>query len=109
GASPRDYAAARWFEFAQRDFAARLKWTTTPTFAGANHQPKVSVTSGLNVTAARGATVRLTATASDPDRNTLAIKWWQYKDAGTYSGSIAFSAPDTLTTTLEVPPDATGG
>jgi hypothetical protein len=109
GASPRDYAAARWFEFAQRDFAARLKWTVTPTYAGANHQPRVSVTSGLNVTAAPGATVRLTATATDPDRNTLTIKWWQYTDAGTYPGPVAFSAPDALTTTLPVPQDATSG
>ena len=109
GATPRDYAATRWFEFAQRDFAARLKWTVTPTFAGANHQPKVAVTSGLNVAAAPGGTVRLTATASDPDRNALAINWWQYPDAGTYSGKIAFSATDALTTTFQVPQDATSG
>jgi Cellulose-binding Sde182, nucleoside hydrolase-like domain/Cellulose-binding protein Sde0182, C-terminal domain len=109
GASPRDHAAARWFEFAQRDFAARLKWTVTPTFAGANHEPQVSVTSGLNVTAAPRATVRLTATATDPDRNALTIKWWQYTDAGTYPGMIAFSQGDALTTTFQVPPDAANG
>ena len=109
GASPRDYATARWFEFAQRDFAARLKWTVTPTFAGANHEPHVSVTSGLNVTAAPGATVGLTATATDPDGNTLTIKWWQYADADLYPGTIAFSAPDSLRTTLQVPQDATDG
>ena len=109
GASPRDYATARWFEFAQRDFAARLKWTVTPTFAGANHEPVVSVTSGLNVAAAPGATVRLVATASDPDKNTLTIKWWQYGDADTYPGAITFSTPDSLTTTFQVPAGATTG
>lgn len=109
GASPRDYATARWFEFAQRDFAARLKWTATPTFAGANHAPRVSVTSGLAMTAAPGATVRLAATASDPDRNTLTTKWWQYADAGTYPGTIALSAPAALTTTFQVPSDAKSG
>jgi len=109
GASPRDYAAARWFEFAQRDFAARMKWAATPTFAGANHKPKVSVTSGLNVTAVPGATVRLAATATDPDRNTLTAKWWQYADADTYPGTITFSAADALTTTFQVPQDATNG
>jgi hypothetical protein len=109
GASPRDYAAARWFEFVQRDFAARLKWTVAPTFAGANHAPKVSITSGLNVTAGPGATVRLTATATDPDGNTLAITWWQYGDADTYPGTVAFSATDTLTTAFQVPQDATSG
>jgi hypothetical protein len=109
GATPRDYATARWFEFAQRDFAARLKWTVTPTFAAANHEPRVSVTSGLNVAAAPGATVRLTAAASDPDKNALTIKWWQYGDADTYPGTIAFSGTDSLATTFQVPADATTG
>jgi hypothetical protein len=109
GATPRDYATARWFELAQRDFAARLKWTVTPAFAGANHEPRVSVTSGLNVSAAPGDTVRITATATDPDRNALTIKWWQYEDADTYPGTIAFSSADALTTTLSVPADAAAG
>ena len=109
GASPRDYATARWFEFAQKDFAARLKWTVTPMFAGANHEPIVSVTSGLDVAAAPGATVRLTATATDPDKNAITIKWWQYEDADTYPGTITFSQPDSLTTTLQVPADASTG
>ena len=109
GASPRDYATARWFELAQRDFAARLKWTVTPAFAGANHEPRVAVTSVLNLTTAPGATVRLTATAADPDRNTLTIKWWQYSDADTYPGTITFSPADALTTTFQVPQDAMNG
>src|SRR5262245_973235 len=107
GAAPRDYGTARWFEFAQRDFAARLKWTVTPTFAGANHEPLVAMTSGLNVTAAPGATVRLTATATDPDHNTLTSRWWQYADAGTAPVTVAFSAADALMTTFRVPQDAT--
>ena len=109
GASPRDYATARWFEFAQKDFAARLKWTVTPTFAGANHEPIVAITSGPNLTAAPGATVRLAATASDPDKNALTIKWWQYGDADTYPGAIIFSNSDSLTTTFQVPTDASTG
>ncbi|MCC7009653.1 MAG: DUF1593 domain-containing protein [Acidobacteria bacterium] len=108
GASPRDYAA-RWFELAQRDFAARLKWTVTPAFAGANHEPVVSVTTGLSVTAAPGATVRLVATASDPDKDALTVSWWQYTDADTYPGTIAFSSTNTLTTSFQVPANATPG
>jgi hypothetical protein len=109
GASPRDYQTARWFAFAQRDFAARLKWTVTPTFAGANHEPRVTVTSGVNLAAAPGATVRLTAAATDPDGNALTVTWWQYADADTYPGTITFSASDALTTTFQVPQDAAGG
>jgi hypothetical protein len=109
GAEPRDYATARWFEFAQRDFAARLQWTVTPTFAGANHAPRVSVTSGLNVTAAPGQTVRISATATDPDKNGLTNRWWQYRDADTYPGAIALSSTSGLTTSFQVPADAAAG
>jgi hypothetical protein len=109
GGSPRDYATARWFELAQLDFAARLRWSVTPTFAGANHAPAVSVTSGLDVTAAPGTVVRLVATARDPDGNTLSIKWWQYADADTYPGAVTFASTSTLATTLQVPSDASAG
>ncbi len=34
-------ANARFFAAAQNDFAARLKWSVTPKFADANHEPKV--------------------------------------------------------------------
>jgi hypothetical protein len=109
GAAPRDYAAARWFEFAQLDFAGRLLWTITPTFAGANHRPNVAVPSGLTVTASPGDTVRLVAAATDPDGNALTIKWWHYKDAGTYAGSATFSNAESLTSTVLVPADAKPG
>jgi hypothetical protein len=109
GASPRDYATARWFELAQQDFAARLKWTVTPTFAAANHEPRVTVSGPLNRTAAPGSTVRLVATASDSDGHTLSVKWWQDTDADTYAGTISLSSPDTLTTTFQVPTNATPG
>ena len=109
GASPRDYATARWFELAQRDFAARLKWTVTPMFAAANHEPRVTVSGPLNRIAASGSIVRFVATVSDPDRDALTVKWWQYADAGTYPGTITLSTPETLTTTFQVPADAKPG
>ena len=109
GASPRDYATARWFGPAQLDFAARLKWTVTPTFAGANHAPIVSVTSGVDVAAAPGSEVRLVATATDPDRNMVSVTWWQYADADTYPGVVTFTSSNTLTTTIRVPADAKPG
>jgi hypothetical protein len=109
GTRLRDYATARWFEFAQLDFAARLQWSVTPTFAGANHAPKVSMTSSLNVTAAAGDTVPLQATASDPDGNDLMVTWWQYKDAGSYPGSVVFSNAKSLVSSVKVPDDAKPG
>jgi hypothetical protein len=109
GAQPRDYATARWFEFAQLDFAARLKWTVTPTFAGANHEPRVAVAGGLAVDAAPGSIVRLDATTSDPDGNTVAIRWWQYTDADTYPGAISLAPVTGGSTGFTVPTDATPG
>jgi hypothetical protein len=109
GATPRDYATARWFGFAQQDFAARLRWTVTPAFSGANHEPQVSITSGRNVSAAPGASVSIRATASDPDRDALTITWWQYADADTYPGTISLGGPESLTTTFLVPADASPG
>lgn len=109
GAFPRDYAAARWFEFAQLDFAARLRWTVTPAFADANHEPVVTVPGGLDMEAAPGSTVRLSATAHDPDNGTMTLTWWQYGDADSYPGTINFSTSNSLTTTFQVPADAVAG
>lgn len=43
GMPNHSYASARWFRDAQMDFVTRMKWTVTPTCAGANHEPVVSV------------------------------------------------------------------
>jgi hypothetical protein len=109
GRKPRDFATARWFEFAQLDFAARLQWSVTPNFSDANHAPKASMTSGLNVTASPGETVILRATATDPDGNGLAFSWWQYKDAGSYPGSVTFSNAKSVESRMIVPTDADSG
>jgi hypothetical protein len=109
GATPADYAAARWFGAAQQDFAARMKWTVTPTYAGTNHAPSVKVSGPLNISATPGEIVRLKASASDPDANTLTYKWWQYADAGTYPGSISLTTPGTLSLSFKVPPNALPG
>ena len=68
GTPNNNYASGRFFGFAQRDLAARLKWSVTPTFAGANHEPVVSVNGPLNVSAAPGETVRLEGLADRSGR-----------------------------------------
>jgi hypothetical protein len=103
GTPNNNYAASRWFNAAQQDFASRMRWTVTPTYAGANHEPVVTINGPLNVTAAPGETVRLSGSASDPDGNALTYKWWQYTDADTYPGEVALTTPDTLSTSFEVP------
>ena len=100
---------ARFFASSQNDFAARLKWSVTPKFKDANHEPKVAIKGPLEVSARAGSTVRLQGEVSDPDRNTVKVAWWQYNDAGTYPGDISFSDPAALVTTFQVPANAETG
>jgi hypothetical protein len=94
---------------AQNDFAARLQWSVTPTFAAANHEPRVSIRGSARVVARPGETVRLEGTASDPDGNAVKARWWRWKDVDTYPGDVTLSSPSSLATTLQVPPDAVPG
>ena len=94
---------------AQNGFAARLRWSVTPTYAGANHEPVVAVRGGGRVSARPGETVRLEGTASDPDGNAVAVRWWRWKDVDTYPGDVSLSDPTALATRLQVPNDATPG
>ena len=101
--------SARFFAAAQNDFAARMLWSVTPTFSAANHPPRVTIKGPLDISAAPGSTVRLQANVSDPDQDAVMVTWWQYNDAGTYPGAIAFSDPTALATTFRIPDDAKAG
>ncbi len=103
------YASARFFGAAQRDFAARLKWSVTPTFHDANHEPEVAVRGPLNVSARPGETVRLEGTTYDPDGDAVTVKWWQYAEADSYPGRVTLSESTGLATSLSVPADAAHG
>lgn len=80
----------RWRTAFQNDFAARMDWTVKP-FKGANHNPVVTVngvggTEPLYLKAAVGQPLRLTASATDPDRNEVTYRWLHYREAGAGSG-----------------------
>ena len=94
---------------AQNELAARFKWSVTPTYAGANHPPRVSLRTSPRITARPGETVRLDAVASDPDHNAVHVKWWQWKDVDTYPGQVVIASPTTFTSNMQVPADATPG
>lgn len=102
-------ANARFFAAAQNDFAARLKWSVTPKFRNANHEPKVGIKGPLEISVRRGSTVRLEGEVSDPDRNGVKIIWWQDNAAGTYRGDVRFSDQAALNTSFRVPDDAQPG
>jgi hypothetical protein len=94
---------------AQNDFAARMKWSVTPTFAGANHEPVVTIRGRARISARAGETVRLEGAASDPDGNAVKVRWWRWKDVDSYPGEVTITNPTSLATTLPVPADAAAG
>ena len=96
---------------AHKAFAARLLWSVTPTYAGANHEPTVSVRGSTAVSARPGETIRLEGLTSDPDGDAVTVRWWQWggRDVGTYPGKVAFSNPTALATSVQVPTDALAG
>lgn len=94
---------------AQRDFAARFVWATTPDRTKANHPPKVQAQGAKLITAKAGETVRLAVSASDPDDNAVAIRWWHWAKAGTFEGTIALSHDSGSSTDFAIPASARAG
>ena len=94
---------------AQNDFAARMRWSVTPTYAGANHEPRVTIRGGSRISARAGETIRLAGAVSDPDGNAVAVRWWQWKDVGSYPGRVTLTNPGALDTSIRVPSDASAG
>ena len=100
---------ARFLAAAQNDFAARMRWSSTPRFEDANHPPVVKIKGPLAMSSRPGSTVQLEGEVSDPDHDPVSVTWWQYNDAGTYPGDITFSDPRGLTTSFRIPNDARPG
>lgn len=97
----------RWVPAAQNDFAARMAWCVQ-TFQEANHAPVAHVSGPLRRDVKPGETVRLVATATDPDGNALTFKWWQYADADSAQSVVAIIGSDTLDHAAFVVPDEPG-
>jgi hypothetical protein len=58
--------------------------------------------------ASAGEKIRLNGAISDLDRDTIAVKWWQF-DVGTYLNQVAISEPTSIQTQVLVPNDAMPG
>jgi hypothetical protein len=104
-----NYTVLRWAAAAQNDFAARIRWTLTPRYSQGNHPPTVTITDRSTVAVKAGATVRLTARATDPDHDRLTYSWWQYREEGTYPGSVSFGSASSARSTVTIPADAVTG
>ena len=101
------WAYPDFFPQAQRDFAARLKWSVTAKYTNANHEPVVKIEGPLNVLASAGEKIRLNGMVSDPDGNGVSVKWWQFK-AGSYPNKVVISNSTSEQAEVLIPNDAAG-
>jgi len=86
--------------------AARFKWSVTPNYKDANHEPVIT---GIKDTTAKpGDKLKLKYTVTDPDKDKVTVKWWQYK-TDSYKGTVQVEDPASASTTFTVPADAKPG
>ncbi|PZG19098.1 hypothetical protein C1J01_13215 [Nonomuraea aridisoli] len=109
GDDASDYTTLRWAGAAQNDFAARMRWTLTPRYGDGDHAPTVQILGGDTVRARPGSTVALTGRAGDPDRTPVRLSWWQYREEGTYPGTVTITDRGHGRAAVTVPSDATPG
>ncbi len=84
----------RWREAYQHDFAARMDWCVSKIYKGANHNPIAAFDNDkskavINLTVKPEETVKLSADGTyDPDGDKFSRRWFVYKEAGNYKGSV---------------------
>lgn len=99
----------RWSAAMQNDFAARADWCVK-SYEEANHAPVVVLAQAADLQARAGDTVKLSAEGTkDPDKDNLTYLWWQYIEAGTYSGNVKIEGMQGAHASVIVPEDAKPG
>jgi hypothetical protein len=102
------YPQTRWIDVLQNDFAARADWCVKG-YNEANHAPTVTLGQSNNLKAAPGETINLSATATDPDKNKVNFKWWQYFEVDSFGGTIELKEATSSNSSFVVPADAKKG
>lgn len=97
----------RWVPAAQNDFVARMDWCVKE-FKDANHPPVAKVKGALMRNLKAGETVKLAATATDPDGHQLTYKWWQYADADSAKATVSIANSASLDNASFVAPNEPG-
>lgn len=97
-----------FFPPAQNSFAARLKWSVTPRYADANHEPVVRIMGPLTVAAVAGQPIKLYGAVSDPDGNAVSVRWWIFP-MESYPHRVAITNPDSLQPDVLIPQDVKAG
>ncbi|GAA3922774.1 nucleoside hydrolase-like domain-containing protein [Microbacterium invictum] len=96
-----------WFAHAQADFAARLRWSVTPSFGGVNHHPMLRIEQGLDLAVSAGQRVELTAQVDDPDGDAVSCQWWCDAEAG--ETAVVDVQANATAVVVRVPADAAPG
>jgi hypothetical protein len=91
---------------AQNDFAERMHWCIASKFEDANHHPVIQAP--LSFAGKPGETLQIKAKVTDPDKDEMTLKWWQFK-VGSYQGDAAVANPAEAATTFTIPSDAKPG
>jgi Protein of unknown function (DUF1593) len=102
------YAQIRWLETLQNDFAARADWCVKD-YKNANHAPNVKLNHAKNLTAKPNEIVKLSGTATDPDKNNMQYRWWQYEEVDTYKDKVSIQNADSKNATFRMPNDIKKG
>ena len=97
----------RWIPALQNDFAARADWCVLD-FKEANHAPVARVNGPLTRGVEPGETVRLAATASDPDGDKLTFRWWQYSEADSAAATVNIDGSNSVDHASFVTPNEPG-
>lgn len=102
------YPQSRWLEALQNDFSARADWCVK-SFKEANHEPIIKLNSPSNLSAKPNSIVKLIASATDPDGNSLKYHWWQYDEVDTYKGKVFVQNADNKNASFKMPNDIKKG
>jgi len=103
------FSQYRWIDVIQNDWAARADWCIKD-YNQANHPPKVRVSGKLDRSVKPGQFVELNASkCHDPDNDQLSYKWWQYKEPGSYNGSVDIKNLTKSKSTILIPENAEKG
>ena len=86
----------------QNDFAARADWCVND-YKNANHAPVVKIKGDLDISAKPGQTIKLSASATDPDGDQVSYSWWEYKEAGSSNGDVVITGAESKEVSVVVP------
>ena len=82
-----------------------MDWCTQP-YGNANHEPIVKIKGNRELNVYPGEQVILDASETwDPDGDPIHFRWWIYKEAGTYSGTVELVGKITKQLTIRIPED----